>query len=161
MKLSLYLINYALCHDDVWGSGDISPTILDLGTKWSWVVSFTFYLRGKSPRYPLDRRPDGPQSGSGPCGEEKNFSSIRKSKPGSPAISPPLCRLSTNYKVPRAILDRLSVVSSVLGPVQTGRCIECVSEGSDLWNASTCDLLTWKTNGTTIDIHVFRYQTRR
>jgi len=24
-----------------WGSGDISPRIIDLGTRWRWVVSFT------------------------------------------------------------------------------------------------------------------------
>jgi len=47
------------------GSGDIAPRILNLGTRWRWVVSFTprpLYLRGKSPWYPLHRRPSGPQS---------------------------------------------------------------------------------------------------
>jgi hypothetical protein len=36
-----------------------SSTILDLGTRWRWVVSFTsrsLYHRGNSPWYPLDRR---------------------------------------------------------------------------------------------------------
>jgi hypothetical protein len=53
-------------------SGDIAPRILDLGTKWRWVVSFTsrpLYLHGKSPWYPLDR--SMPQSRSG-RGDEKN-----------------------------------------------------------------------------------------
>jgi len=27
-----------------WGSGDINPRILDLGTRWRWVVSFMPYL---------------------------------------------------------------------------------------------------------------------
>jgi hypothetical protein len=39
-----------------------------------WVISFTplpLYPRGKSPRYPLDRRLGGPQSRSGRRGEEK------------------------------------------------------------------------------------------
>jgi hypothetical protein len=40
------------------------PHFLDIGTSWRWVVSFTprpLYPRGKSPRYPLDRRLGGPQ----------------------------------------------------------------------------------------------------
>jgi len=58
-----------------WGSGGIAPHILDVGTTWRWVVSFTprpLYTQGKSPRYPLDRRLGGPQSRSGHGGEEKN-----------------------------------------------------------------------------------------
>jgi hypothetical protein len=50
----------------------IGPYFLDLGTSWRWVVSFTLrllYPRGKSPRYPLDRRLGGPQSRSGVRGE--------------------------------------------------------------------------------------------
>jgi hypothetical protein len=42
-----------------WGSGVIAPRILDPGTRWRWVVSFThrpLYPPGKSPWYPLDRR---------------------------------------------------------------------------------------------------------
>jgi hypothetical protein len=49
-------------------------TFSDLGTNWSWVISFTprpLYLRGKSPRWPLYRRFGGPQSRSGRHGEEK------------------------------------------------------------------------------------------
>jgi hypothetical protein len=48
-----------------WGSGHITPCILDLGTIWRWMVNFTprpFYPQGKSPWYPLDRRLDGPQT---------------------------------------------------------------------------------------------------
>jgi hypothetical protein len=58
-----------------WGSGGMAPRILDLGTRWRWVVSFkprTFYSQGKNPRYPLDRRLGGPQIWSGRDGEEKN-----------------------------------------------------------------------------------------
>jgi hypothetical protein len=40
-KLSLCLINYALCHEDVWRSECIDPRILDLSSSWRWVVSFT------------------------------------------------------------------------------------------------------------------------
>jgi hypothetical protein len=58
-----------------WGSGGIAPLILDLGTRWRWVVSFTprpLYPQGKSPWYPLNRRLGGPQSRSRRGGEEKN-----------------------------------------------------------------------------------------
>jgi hypothetical protein len=49
-------------------------TFLDLGTSCRWVVCFMpqpLYPRGKSPRYPLDRRLGGPQNRSGWHGEEK------------------------------------------------------------------------------------------
>jgi hypothetical protein len=48
--------------------------ILDLGTRWRWVVSITprpLYLQGKCPRYPLDRILGGPKSRSGRCGVEE------------------------------------------------------------------------------------------
>jgi hypothetical protein len=48
---------------DAWGSGCTDPHILDLGTSWRLVVSFTprsIYPQGKSHRYPLDRRLGGP-----------------------------------------------------------------------------------------------------
>jgi hypothetical protein len=53
-----------------------APLILNLCTRWRWVVSFTprtLYLWGKSLRYPLSRRQDGPQRRSGRFGEEKNL----------------------------------------------------------------------------------------
>jgi hypothetical protein len=65
VKLSLCLTNSALCPEDVWESGCIDPGILDLGTRWRWLVSFLprpLYPRGKSPRYQLDRRLGGPKS---------------------------------------------------------------------------------------------------
>jgi hypothetical protein len=74
VKLSLCLTNYALRHEGVLGSVCIYPHCLDLGTSWRWVVRFTplpLSTRGKSPRYPLDRRQGGPQSRSGRRGEEK------------------------------------------------------------------------------------------
>jgi hypothetical protein len=58
-----------------WGSGSIDPYILDLGSTWRWVVSFTprpLYPQGKIPWYPLNRRLGGPQSRSGHGDEEKN-----------------------------------------------------------------------------------------
>jgi hypothetical protein len=58
-----------------WESIGIAPHILDLDTRWKWVVSFTLrplYPQGKSSCYSLDKRLGGPQSRSGRCGEEKN-----------------------------------------------------------------------------------------
>jgi len=52
--------------------GSIAPRILNFGTRWRWVVSFTpqsLYPRGKSPPYALDTRLGRPQSRCGRCGE--------------------------------------------------------------------------------------------
>jgi hypothetical protein len=58
-----------------WGSGGIPPRILDVGTRWRWVVSFMprpLYSQGMRLRYPLDRSLGGSQGRSGRGGEEKN-----------------------------------------------------------------------------------------
>jgi hypothetical protein len=50
-----------------------SSIILDLGSRWRWMVSFVpwpRYPQGKGPWYPLDRRLGWPQSWPGHCGEE-------------------------------------------------------------------------------------------
>jgi hypothetical protein len=59
-----------------WGSVGTAPRILNLGTRWRWVVDFMprpLHPRGKSPRYPLDRKVGGPQIRSGQSGEEKKI----------------------------------------------------------------------------------------
>jgi hypothetical protein len=83
--------------DAYWGSGGTSPRILDLGTKWKWMVSFTpqpFYPQGKSPCYPLDRRLGGLQIRSGRGGEEKNSQLLSGLKP--PIIHPAAQRYTTD-----------------------------------------------------------------
>jgi hypothetical protein len=53
-----------------------SSTILDIGTRWRWVVSLIsglFTPKKIAPRYPLDIFLGGPQSRSGRCGAEKNI----------------------------------------------------------------------------------------
>jgi hypothetical protein len=58
-----------------WGNVGIVLGILDLGTRWRRVVSFTARLlnpQGNSPWYPLNWRLGGPQSRSGRGGEEKD-----------------------------------------------------------------------------------------
>jgi len=56
-----------------WGGG-ITPPILNFGTRWRWVVSFTsrpLYPLGKLPRSLLDTWLSGPQGRFGRGGEEK------------------------------------------------------------------------------------------
>jgi len=58
------VLNLVPHHEDVLGSGGVAPRILNLGTEWRGVVSFTvrsLYPKGKGTRYPLDRRLDGLQ----------------------------------------------------------------------------------------------------
>jgi hypothetical protein len=63
------------------GSRGIAPRILDLGTRWKWVVSFTpIYFRGKNP---LDRRLGGSHSRSGRGVEKKNSQPL-------PGLEPPI-----------------------------------------------------------------------
>jgi hypothetical protein len=72
-----------------WGSGGISPRILDLSTRQKQVVSFTpwpLYPQRKSPWYPLDRRLGGPHSWSGHGGEGIN--SYPLSGPEPPITQP-------------------------------------------------------------------------
>jgi hypothetical protein len=74
-----------------WGNGGIAPRILDFGTRWRWVVSFTprpLYPKVKSPRYPLDRRLGGPQIRSWRGGKEKNSHPRRESNPRTLIVQP-------------------------------------------------------------------------
>jgi hypothetical protein len=72
-----------------------SSIILDLGTRWRWVVSLaprTLYPRGNRPRYLLDWRLRGPRAGLDVVEEIKSCS-CRDSYPGRRANSPQLSRL--------------------------------------------------------------------
>jgi len=83
VKLSLCLTKHHAMKT-YWGSWGIVPRILNLCTILRWVVSFMhrlLYPRGKSPRYPLDRRLDGPQIRFGRGGEEKNSQPPPKIEP--------------------------------------------------------------------------------
>jgi hypothetical protein len=86
----------------------IDQRIIDLGTSWRWVVSFTpqpLYPRGRNCRYPLDRRLGGPQNRSRRRGEEKNLvptgtraPTPRPSSPQPLAIPTALSRLMSLKK---------------------------------------------------------------
>jgi hypothetical protein len=60
-KLSLYFTE--LRHEDVWGSGSVTPRILHLATSWRLVVIFT--PRPLFPWFPLYWGLNGPHSRSG------------------------------------------------------------------------------------------------
>jgi hypothetical protein len=67
------------------GDWRYSSTILDLGTRWRWVISFItrqLYPRGHNPRYPSDRF----QWLSGHCGVEKKSLSLTGNR--TPAVQP-------------------------------------------------------------------------
>jgi hypothetical protein len=84
-------------------NGDvIDPHFLDLGTSLRWVVSFmprSLYPRKKNPRYPFDRRLDGPQKGSGRRGEEKIFYPIG-TRNSEPSVVQPVASRYTDYAIP-------------------------------------------------------------
>jgi hypothetical protein len=83
------------------GSGCIDPQFLDVGTSWRSVVSFTprpIYPRGKSPRYPLDRRLGGPQSWSGRC--EEKILDLTGTRPPTSAVTQPVASRYTEYAIP-------------------------------------------------------------
>jgi hypothetical protein len=69
-----------------------SSTVLDFGTRWRWVISFTphpLYPRGRSLPYPLDMKLGGPQSRRyGRCWEAKISCPCRKSNPYLPSCIP-------------------------------------------------------------------------
>jgi hypothetical protein len=67
----------------MYGLWRYSSTILELGIRWRWVVSFTpwlLYTRGKSPRYPLVRRMCGPQSRSERYGQQNTRLELNPSR---------------------------------------------------------------------------------
>jgi hypothetical protein len=66
-----------------WKSGSKAPRILELDTRWSWVVSFTpqpLYPQRKSPSYPFDRRLVGSCTGLDAVVKRKIPSPYRHSK---------------------------------------------------------------------------------
>jgi hypothetical protein len=75
VKLSMCLINWAPCHEDLLGSGVIVPpfyTSAVHGGQWSASCTCRFSV-GKEPRYTLERRLGGPHSRSECCGVKKNL----------------------------------------------------------------------------------------
>jgi hypothetical protein len=94
------------------GEWRYSSTILDIGTRWRWVVSFTplpLNPRGKTLRYPLDRRLDAV--------EERQILNCRESKPGRRArryTGSLVIRLFVKIEVPMAVIMKSTVVWDVM-----------------------------------------------
>jgi hypothetical protein len=68
------------------GEWRYSSTILSLGTRWRWVVSFMLQPLqpwGKSSRFLLDRRLGEPQSWAGRYAVEKNLTPARNQTPAT------------------------------------------------------------------------------
>jgi hypothetical protein len=81
------------------GERRYSSNVLDLGSRWRWVVSFTprpLYPRGRSPWCRLDRL-GWPQSRSGCCGVEKSLLGLPRIEPRP---SSPLTHRFADWAVP-------------------------------------------------------------
>jgi hypothetical protein len=104
-----------------YGEWRYSSTILDLGTGWRRVVSFTprpLYPEGKSPRYTLCSRLAGLPRHSGRCGEKKSLASVGNWTPAFQLVA----RRYTDWAIPTPHMsyhnsDKILFVAMVGGPV--------------------------------------------
>jgi hypothetical protein len=123
------------------GERRFSSTLLDLGTRWRWVVRITpcrFIHGERAPRHPLDGRLSGPQSQSGRYGEQKSCS-CGESNPGLPAHRPSLHRLS--YPGCYNLNKRLEIRSPRSDVIYTAS-----REGRCWWMVSRYELISIKQN---------------
>jgi hypothetical protein len=69
------VLNYALCHEDIWGSIGTAPRSLTSALDGSDVQlhALAALRPGKCSLYALERKLDGPQSRCGCFGVEKKF----------------------------------------------------------------------------------------
>jgi hypothetical protein len=91
VKLSHFLNNVSTMLWTHTGEWRYSSTILDLCTRWRWVVSF--YPQEKGPWYSLDRRLCGPRVNLDTTEKRKNLAR-QDWNPSCPACSPQLYQLS-------------------------------------------------------------------
>jgi hypothetical protein len=122
--------------EEYWGSGGVTQRILDLGTRWRWVVSFTlrpFCPHGKSPWYPLDRRLGGPQSRSAGGGEEKNSQPL-------PELEPPIIRLvAQHYTTELQNKSQLSSISLTIALSMVDKTVT-LTQIEALWVVTLCSV---------------------
>jgi hypothetical protein len=142
IKLFLYVCHHALRHKGIWGSGCIDPRFLDLGTSWRWMVSFTprpLYLRGKSPRYPLDSWLGGPKNRPRRRGEN---SWLYRECNSDPSVVQPVASLYTDCAIEFRLYNRIKCQKSAKQKVCT--LISMTPNPSLLqlncWKLSYCDV---------------------
>jgi hypothetical protein len=83
----------------MYGEWRYISTILDLGIRWRWIISFILWPlcpQGKRPQYPLNKL-SGPQNQSRRYGEEKNLATAGN---WNPAVQP-LTRPHTDWAIPK------------------------------------------------------------
>jgi hypothetical protein len=97
------------------GSGGIAPHILDLGTRWRRVVSFTLrplYPQVKSPRYPLGGWVD-PRGGLNTVVKRKIPSPRRDSNPDHPIVQPSQSVYRLSYPDEHVISNLIEILKAV------------------------------------------------
>jgi hypothetical protein len=128
-----------------WGSRGIAPPILDVSTRWGWMVSFTprpLYHQGKSPWCPVDRKLCGPKSRSGRGGEEKNSQPSPGFEP--PNIQPVAQRYTTELSTPPSCAAKNCVSHYVLllcNPPSGAVPVQCTFTQLIPFNSSSCHML--------------------
>jgi hypothetical protein len=100
IKFSLCLTNYALRREDVWRSGCIDPSILDIGASWMRVASFTPRPLHPGEKTPVSFRQD---AGWAPepvwttwTGKKTNLTITGARNPDFPAVQPVVNRYTDN-----------------------------------------------------------------
>jgi hypothetical protein len=107
LKLSVRLINQALCHEEVWGSGGIAPPFLTsalVGCEWSAARLCRFTPGERAPGTHWIRGCVGPRAGLDAV-EKRQMFHCRESNPGRPAhrytdpehLSKGICIYMTDY----------------------------------------------------------------
>jgi hypothetical protein len=105
VKLSLWFLTEHHAMKAYWGSGGIAPRILELDTRWRWVVSFT-----PRPLYPRKRAPDTYWIGSW-VGPRAGLDAVVKRKvpspwtPDHPARSPVLYHWAIPAPIRKGYMD--------------------------------------------------------
>jgi hypothetical protein len=111
VKLSLCLTKHHAMKT-YWGIEGIAPCILDLGTRWRWVVSLT-----PRPLYPRERAPGthwiggwvGPRAGLDGVVKRKIPSPRRESNPRTPIVQP-VAQRGTDWAITAQIHSHVSEI---------------------------------------------------
>jgi hypothetical protein len=102
LSLRFFFVNEHNAMKAYWGSGYIAPRILDLGTRWRWVASFTarsLYPQKRAPATYWIRGWVGPRAGLDAMVKRKNSQPL-------PEFEPPIIKLETSRYTDWAIAAR-------------------------------------------------------